>query len=92
MNTNKPIRIFKCGAIRAAVWRNTITRNGKEIVTHSVQIDRTFKDGEQFKKTNIFFLQDLHKVEIVARRALEFLSLEVRENGQEGEIIVTCPR
>ena len=79
MDGKKPIKVFKAGGIRAAIWENTVTRNGNEVTVHSVQIDRTYKDGEEFRRTSRFNVADLPKVRLVAAKAFEFLTLKPEE-------------
>ena len=81
MESNKPVQVFKAGGVRAAIWENTIERDGKSVSVHSIQIDRTYKDGEEWKRTNRFRLNELARVELVARKAFEFLSLKAEEDG-----------
>lgn len=50
MNTNKPAKTLRDGAIKAVIWRNT-TENG---AFFSVQIVRSFKDGDAWKETHAF--------------------------------------
>jgi len=80
-----PIQTFKAGAVRAAIWENELEKDGKKFKNHSVQIDRTFKQGDEYKKTNSFYAQDLPKVALVAGKAFEYLSLEVKENAEDKE-------
>ena len=42
----KPQDVIKAGGIRAAIWQNEVTRNGKTELVPSVQIDRTVGDAE----------------------------------------------
>ena len=81
MEKKKPVKVFKAGGIKAAIWENTVDRNGQQVVLHSVQIDRTYKDGEEFKHTNHFPERDLPKVQLVAAKAFEFLSLKGNDDG-----------
>ena len=83
----KPIKVFAAGGIRAAIWHNTVNRDGKEIPVFSVQIDRTYKDGEEFKRTSRFATRELPRVELVAAKAFEFLCMKGQDDGQakEGE-------
>ena len=86
MDGKKPIKVFKAGGIRAAIWENTINRNGKQITVHSIQIDRTYKDGDQFKQTNRFdALRDLPRVQLLAAKAYEWISLKPETNDRERE-------
>ena len=81
----KPVKVVRAGGVRAAVWENTVNRDGKEIPVFSVQIDRTYKDGDQFKQTSRFNLQDLPKVALVAGKAYEFLTLKDQESDPNDE-------
>lgn len=80
MEGQKPVKEFKAGGVRAAVWENVVVQNGKEVVIPSVRIDRTYKDGVQFKRTSAFGTRDLARVQLVAAKAFEFL--ELRERGE----------
>jgi hypothetical protein len=52
--TEKPKPIFKCqhGRVSCAVWENA----GTEGTFHSLTLERSYKDGEQYKSTNSFGL------------------------------------
>ena len=81
----KPVKVVRAGGIRAAVWENSVERNGVQVTVHSIQIDRTYKDGDEFKQTSRFNLQDLPKVALVAGKAYEFLTLKDQESGPNDE-------
>lgn len=84
MDGKKPVQLFKAGGVRAAIWMNTIERDGQSIPTYSVQIDRTYKDGEEWKTTNRFGVNELAKVELLTRKAFEFLTLKDQDDdGRE---------
>jgi len=83
--TNKPIKVFRAGNVRAAIWSNTIDRNGADVQVHSVQITRTFKDGDSFKDTSRFNVMELPKVQLVAAKAYEYLMLAGAENSGQHE-------
>jgi len=85
LENKKPIKVFKAGGVKSSVWANTIKRDVKDVLVHSVQIDRTYKQGEEFKRTNSFNVQDLPKVQLVAAKAFEFLSLKHQDNIREKE-------
>lgn len=80
MEKKKPIKVFKVGGVRAAIWENTVQRDGRSIPTYSIQIDRTYKQDDNFKRTSQFNVNDLPKVRLVEEKAYEFLSL--KEDGQ----------
>ena len=84
MEGKKPLRVFKAGGVRAAIWENTIEKDGENRPVYSIQIDRTYKDGEEWKTSNHFRLTELARVELVARKAFEFLSLK-SQDGSDNE-------
>lgn len=85
MTNKKPIKVFKAGGVRAAIWENKFQKDGKTMVKHSTQIDRTYKQDGEFKRTNQFNEQDLPKAQLVAAKAYEFLSLKSQETSEDEE-------
>ena len=85
MTENKPIKVFKAGGVRAAIWENTIKRNGNDATVYSVQLDRTYKQGEEWKTTSSFQLNDLAKVQLVASKAYEYLTMKGVNRSTETE-------
>ena len=65
-----PIKEFKAGPIRAAIWENA-TDKGK---FHTVTLSRSYKgDDGEWNSTNNFRINDLPKAELVLRRAYAHL-------------------
>lgn len=74
--TNQPQRpatTIRAGGIKATVWENQ-TKDGNTY--YSVSLSRSYKDGEEWKETNSYYRDDLPKVELVTRKAFEFIHLE----------------
>ncbi len=80
---HKPVAEFKAGTVRATVWMNEIQKDGKPLQLASVSVERSFKDGETWKKTNSFRADDLPKVVAVAWKAYELLVLKGRTPAAE---------
>ncbi len=72
MGKSKPEYSLKAGAIRLSIWKNQ-TKKG---VMQSITIDRSYKDGEEFKTTNSFRPADLPLIEVLMRKAMEYLFLK----------------
>lgn len=87
MDKKKPIKVFKAGGVRAAIWENTNQKDGKIIVQHSTQIDRTYKQDGEFKRTSQYnSLTDIIKLRIVTDKVLEFLVLDAnRQDDHKSE-------
>jgi hypothetical protein len=74
----KPIHKISVGAIQVAVWEN----QGKEgNVFNSVSLQKTYKQGEEWKKTSNLKQNDLPKAVLALQKAFEYLSL--KESTQE---------
>ena len=79
----KPIKVFKCGGVRAAVWTNSVLRNDENVTEYSIQVDRTFKNKEgEFEHTSKFYPRDLPKLRLVSAKADEFCNLKVQESDE----------
>ena len=71
---SKPEIVFKVGAVRAAVFRNIIEKNGKSILLPKVVIEVRYKDKTgQWKSTNSLSLNDLPKAILALQKAYEYL-------------------
>jgi len=78
---NKPEKKFSCGSISASIWANTKVVSGEKIKIYSVTINKAFKEGEEWKYTNSFNIEDLPKVALVATEAYKYVRL--RENDSQ---------
>lgn len=58
-NDNKPVHRIRLSTISAAVFKNT-NADGKEFF--NVQLDRSYKDGDEWKHTKSFSRDDLLNV------------------------------
>jgi hypothetical protein len=82
---SKPETIFKVGAVRAAVFRNTIEKNGQSIQLPKVVIEVRYKDKTgQWNGTNSLSINDLPKAILALQKAFEYL-MEHKEAAQQNE-------
>ena len=71
---SKPETVFKVGAVRAAVFRNTIEKNGQSIQLPKVVIEVRYKDKTgQWNGTNSLSINDLPKAILALQKAFEYL-------------------
>ena len=82
MEGKKPLVAFQAGAIRGAIWKKTVENDGQTYQDYSIQIIKCYKDGEEWKKTSHFRINDLPKIQLVAGKAFEFLSMK-KQNSTE---------
>ncbi|MBT4871005.1 MAG: hypothetical protein HON47_05510 [Candidatus Diapherotrites archaeon] len=68
-----PVKKVKVGGIEAAVWENTSKEGNKYFTT---SMERNYKDGEEWKKTNSLRSTDLPKAILALQKAFEFTMLK----------------
>jgi len=78
-----PSKVFRCGPVKAAIWSNSRIINDTLAEVHSIRIDRSYKDGDEWKHTNSFNVEDLPKVAFVADEAYKFLRMNTFEPGMQ---------
>jgi len=73
--SNKPIDTFRDGFLKATIWKNTNDKGD----FYSVDLSRTYKDGEDLKDTHSFNSGDLLKVARLAGKAYDRIA-ELRQS------------
>lgn len=81
--SNKPKLKLSDGLITATVWENTIQTDNGEQVRFSTEINRSYKDGDDWKTTYSFNPTDLLKVARLAERAYDQITA-ARQADKEG--------
>ena len=71
-NSSKPVKTFRLRGISVSVFANQAKSEGRDIVFHKVSVQRTYKDGDDWKTTQSFGRDDLPVVQLVLKRAFEF--------------------
>lgn len=57
--TNKPVHTVRYGNVRAAIWRNVVDLGSNSRPMYGVTFSRSYKDGNDWKDTSGFGLDDL---------------------------------
>ncbi len=76
----KPERVFRIGSISASVFANEIEGDGGKRKVRNVNLQRRYRDGDEWKSTSSFALPDLPVAIAVLNLALEYVA------GQEATI------
>ena len=82
---NQPVKEFRAGTVKAAVWKNEAQQDGRTVVNHSVKPQKSYRDkltGE-WRTTDYFYAQDLPNLILVAQKAFEYISLRESEEGSD---------
>ena len=82
---DKPIKEFRAGSVRAAIWQDELTGKGEELFSvFSVRVEKRYKDSAGgWQSTTCFRRSDLADLELVVFKAREFISLNEREREKQ---------
>jgi len=81
---SRPEKVFKMGAVRASIFRNTIERSGQTVAIAKVIIEVRYKDkAGEWKGTNSLSLNELPKAVTALQKAYEYL-LENKDSDETG--------
>ena len=78
----KPVKKIQLGSIRATIWENT---NDKGASWFKVNVTRSYKDGDEFKDSTSFGVNDLP----MASKALDLAHawiLDQRDNAEMSSV------
>ncbi len=69
----KPVKSVKIGGIEVAVWENS-SKDGNKFFTTT--LERNYKVGEEWKKTNSLRDNDLPKAILALQEAYQFVAIK----------------
>ena len=69
----KPVKVFRSRGVSASIFANHAKSDGRDITFHKVSLQRTWKDGDEWKTTSSFSRDDLPVVRLLLDRAWEFI-------------------
>ena len=80
--SNRPVKDFRSGGVVAAIWRHDTEQDGRTIVNNSVTIGKRYRDKDGiWQDSSSFFVGDLPRLELVIRKAYEYLALREAEEA-----------
>ena len=82
---SSPEKKIKCGPVSASIWLEPKMVNGEMVNFHSINISKSYKDGDEWKRTNNFNAEDLPKVALVANEAYKEIRLTAEERDKYPE-------
>ena len=70
----KPFKTFRVGAVRASIFENTFSKNGKNIKLPKVSLEVRYKDASgKWASTHSLSLNELPKAILALQQAYEYL-------------------
>jgi len=80
----KPVKVIRLRGVSASIFANQAKSDGRDITFHKVSLQRSYKDGDEWKQTSSFGRDDLPIVNLVLKRAWEFV-LDTEATRSKGE-------
>lgn len=81
----KPVQVYRLRGISVSVFANQAQREGRESTYHKVSIQRTYKDGEEFKTTTSLSRDDLPVASMLLSRAWEYILQAEAKRGKSDD-------
>lgn len=69
----KPVHVIRLRGITASIFANIAETKNGDVTFHKVSVQRTYKDGNEFKTTSTFGRDDLPIVRLLTDRAWQFI-------------------
>jgi hypothetical protein len=70
----QPVKIIRNGCCSASIFENEVQKNGKMMKVTKVTVNKSYKNGQGWKATNSFEVNDLPKLFFVACKAYDYLT------------------
>jgi hypothetical protein len=79
----KPVKVFRFRGVSASVFENHAKNGERPVTFHKVSVQRTYKDGDEFKTTTSFSRDDLPVCMHVMQQAWAFILDAESKRGQD---------
>ena len=89
---NRPVAEFRVGGtITASVWENTVQRDGRDITTYSVQIQKRYfcKADQDWKTSKSLYANDIPRAVLALQKAYEWIMAQPRNGATEKSVAET---
>ena len=74
----RPVKEFRAGPVKLAIWQNEVEQNGQHVVRHSVRIGKRYFDRQQnaWLDSEYFFVNDLPRLRLLVEKAFEYIAMK----------------
>lgn len=70
---NKPAVVFKARGVSASVFANRVQANGGEFTMYKTALTKTYKDGNEFKRTSSFTRDEIPVAQMLLAKAYDWI-------------------
>lgn len=82
-SSNKPVQVFRLRGLSASIFENHAKSANRDVTFHKVSVQRTYREGDQWKTTTSFGRDDLPTIQLLLQRAWEFILDTEAGRGKE---------
>lgn len=75
----QPLKVIRNGCCSASIFENEIQKNGRTMKVLKATVQKSYKNGQVWKNTNSFEVNDLPKLFFVACKAYDYLTGKANE-------------
>lgn len=81
----RPLKVFRAGAISAAIWRNEQQAKGETQVSYSIRPRKRYlvQETQTYQDSEYYFPSDLPKLQLVLAEAYRYVSLHGADDATE---------
>lgn len=79
---NKPIKVFRYGCVKTAIWLNHTVIDRAVVPIYSIQLTKIYQQDGEWKSTTSLSPEDLPKAALVLTEAYRFLRLQSEEPNE----------
>jgi hypothetical protein len=69
----KPLKVFRLEDVSVSVFANERTIDGRSVTFYNVSMSKTYKKGDETRRTQTFGSNDIGKLQYVLKQADEFV-------------------
>ena len=73
---SKPVKVFRVRGVSASIFQNQSSSDGRDVTFYKVALQRTYKEGREFKHTSNFGRDDIPVARYLLQQAWEFILSE----------------
>lgn len=71
--STKPVKVFRLRGVSVSVFENRSKAQGRVVTFFKAALQRTYKEGDEFKATSSLSRDDLPAAQLLLERAWEFI-------------------
>lgn len=81
--STKPVKVFRLRGLSASIFENAAKSGDRNVTFHKVSLQRTYRDGDEYKTTTTFGRDDLPIAVLLLNRAWEYILEAEAGRGKE---------